>query len=88
MAENELKGKELLPHQQRVVDELNEVDNNLETIKDRSSKLNEFIMDNPIYLTLPEEEKTDLKAQYDSMCIIQDHTVDYRDALMRRISRF
>lgn len=66
--------KELLPHQQRVVDELAEV-------KERTSKLGSFILDNPIFLGLPDEEIADLKTQYDAMCV-------YVDALERRISRF
>lgn len=66
--------KELLPHQQRVVDELSE-------LKDKTSKLGEFILDNPIYLKLDTEDQKDMQTQFDAMCI-------YCDALERRISRF
>ena len=66
--------KELQPHQQRVVDEHKE-------LKDKTSKLGAFILDNPIYLKLEEDEKEDLKTQYDAMCI-------YQDVLERRIKRF
>lgn len=66
--------KQLQPHQQRVVDEFNE-------LKDKTSKLGAFILDNPIYLNLPSEEQKDMQIQYDAMCI-------YCDALERRISRF
>ncbi|MCT4181920.1 hypothetical protein KRE40_03610 [Elizabethkingia meningoseptica] len=64
----------LQPHQQRVVDELNEV-------RERHSKLGAFILDNPIYLSLPKEEKKDLKIQCNAMAI-------YVDTLERRVSRF
>lgn len=66
--------KQLQPHQQRVVDEFSE-------IKDKTSKLGAFILDNPIYLQLSSEEQEDMQTQYDAMCI-------YCDALERRISRF
>lgn len=66
--------KQLQPHQQRVVDEFNE-------LKDKTSKLGAFILDNPIYLNLPSEEQKDMQTQYDAMCT-------YYDALERRISRF
>ncbi len=38
-------------------------------------------MENPIYLTLPDEEKADLKIQLDAMAT-------YVDILQRRINRF
>lgn len=66
--------KELLPHQLRVVEEREE-------LVEKTSKLNEFILDNPIYLELPEEEKLDLNNQYETMC-------KYVDILGSRISRF
>lgn len=66
--------KELLPHQLRVVEEREE-------LFLKTSKLNEFIFDNPIYLDLPEEEKFDLNTQYELMC-------KYVDILDSRISRF
>ena len=66
--------KEYAPHQQRVVDEANE-------LKDKFSKLGAFILDNPIYLTLPQKEQDDLSEQYDVM-------EKYIFVLERRISRF
>lgn len=66
--------KDLAPHQQRVVDEYQEV-------KERANKLSNFILDNPIFLEQSEEEQKDLKIQYDAMCI-------YCDTLERRIKRF
>ena len=64
----------LQPHQQRVIEEYRE-------LKEKTSKLGVFILDNPIYLTLIEEEKKDMQIQYDAMC-------QYCDALERRINRF
>lgn len=62
------------PHQQRVVEEYNE-------LVEKTSKLGAFILDNPIYRSLEEDEQKDMKIQYDAMCI-------YTDALERRINRF
>ena len=62
------------PHQQRVVDEYNE-------LVEKTSKLGAFILDNPIYRSLEEDEQKDMKIQYDAMCV-------YTDALERRINRF
>ena len=62
------------PHQQRVVEEYKE-------LKDKTTKLRAFILDNPIYRSLEEDEQKDMKIQYDAMCI-------YTDALERRINRF
>ena len=62
------------PHQQRVVDEYNE-------LVEKTSKLGAFILDNPIYRSLEEDEQKDMKVQYGAMCV-------YRDALERRINRF
>ena len=64
----------LQPHQQRVIEEYRE-------LKEKTSKLGVFILDNPIYLTLIEEEKKDMQIQYDAMC-------QYCDTLERRINRF
>ena len=64
----------LQPHQQRVVEEYNE-------LVEKTSKLGAFILDNPIYRSLEEDEQKDMKIQYDAMCI-------YTDALERRINRF
>ena len=62
------------PHQQRIVDEYNE-------LVEKTSKLGAFILDNPIYRSLEEDEQKDMKVQYDAMCV-------YTDALERRINRF
>ena len=62
------------PHQQKVVDEYNE-------LVEKTSKLGAFILDNPIYRSLEEDEQKDMKVQYDAMCV-------YTDALERRINRF
>lgn len=64
----------LQPHQQRVVEEYKE-------LKDKTTKLGAFILDNPIYRSLEEDEQKDMKIQYDAMCV-------YTDALERRINRF
>ena len=70
----ELAAKEYAPHQQRVIDEATE-------LKDKFSKLGAFILDNPIFPTLSEEERKDLDQQYMAM----EH---YLVILERRISRF
>ena len=62
------------PHQQRVIDEYTE-------LQERTSKLGAFILDNPIYKSLQEDEQKDMKIQYDAMCV-------YCDTLERRIKRF
>lgn len=64
----------LQPYQQKVVEEYKE-------LKDKTTKLGAFILDNPIYLTLREEEQKDLNLQNEAMC-------QYCDILERRISRF
>ena len=66
--------KEYAPHQQRVVDEKIE-------LQDKFSKLGTFILDNPIFTTLSDEEKEDLQDQYVAM-------QKYLEILERRISRF
>jgi hypothetical protein len=66
--------REYAPHQQRVVDEANE-------LRDKFSKLGVFILDNPIYQGLEQDEKQDLADQYDVM-------EKYLAILERRISRF
>lgn len=72
MSEN--ANREYAPHQQRVIDEANE-------LKDKFSKLGAFILDNPIYQTLDEDEVQDLSEQYDVM-------EKYIVILDRRIARF
>ena len=50
---------ELMPsHQQRVVDERTE-------LKDKHAKLSVFILDNPVFVTLPEAEQARLQKQED-----------------------
>lgn len=62
------------PHQQRVIDEHKE-------LKDRSSKLSAFILDNPTFLTLSEEEQARLRKQNELMG-------QYCDVLSERIAAF
>ena len=62
------------PHQQRVVDEYNE-------LVEKTSKLGAFILDNSIYKSLEKDEQKDMQVQYDAMCV-------YVDTLERRIKRF
>ena len=66
--------KNYAPHQQRVVDEANE-------LREKFSKLDSFILDNPIYQELEKEEQKDLKLQ-------RTHMEQYMLVLERRISRF
>ena len=66
--------KELQPHQQRVVDEKNE-------LQKKHDALSDFILENPIFLKLPEDEQRDLEKQFSIMG-------QYLDVLNRRISRF
>lgn len=66
--------KDYAPHQQRVVEEANE-------LRDKFSKLGVFILDNPIFLTLEQDEREDLEKQHDIM-------ENYLVVLDRRISRF
>ena len=74
MENKEQEQVKMQPHQQRVVDEYNE-------LVEKTSKLGAFILDNPIYRSLEEDEQKDMKVQYDAMCV-------YTDALKRRINRF
>ncbi|MEG0923194.1 MAG: hypothetical protein RSD57_15940 [Comamonas sp.] len=62
----------LPPHQQRVVDEHAE-------LRDLLAKLDAFILDNPVFLTLPEAEQGRLKRQSSAMAL-------YADILAERIS--
>ena len=66
--------KKYAPHQQRVVDEKTE-------LQDKFSKLGAFILDNPVFTTLNDEEKEDLQDQYVAM-------QTYLKILERRILRF
>ena len=66
--------KEYAPHQQRVIDERNE-------LQAKFSNLGVFILDNPIFNTLDVEEQFDLRSQHDVMG-------EYLDILGRRILRF
>lgn len=64
----------LPPHQQRVVDEHVE-------LRDRLAKLDAFILDNPVFLKLPEAEQGRMKRQSSAMGV-------YADILADRISHF
>ncbi len=66
--------KKLLAHQWRMLSELEE-------LRGRVSKLGAFILDNPMYSELEEEERVDMQAQYGGMCI-------YLDSLERRVNKF
>ena len=66
--------KELLPHQQRVVDEQTELEGKLKALR-------EFIRNNPVFDTLPSEDRTLLKTQMDLMSA-------YSNVLGLRIARF
>lgn len=66
---------ELLPHQQRVVEEKEELDTKIEKL------LNFITSDNPVYNTLAPEEKADMYMQSQQM-------MHYSDTLNRRIQRF
>nr|UVX89040.1 MAG: hypothetical protein [Bacteriophage sp.] len=66
--------KELLPHQQRVVDEQTELEGKLKALR-------EFIRLNRVFDTLPSEERTLLKTQMDLMSA-------YSNVLGLRIARF
>jgi len=71
---SETKEVQYAPHQQRVVEEANE-------LKDKFSKLGAFILDNPIYQGLDQDEKNDLDSQY---LVMEQYLI----ILDRRISRF
>ena len=71
---SETANREYAPHQQRVIDEANE-------LRDKFSKLGAFVLDNAIFPTLPQEERDDLESQFVLMG-------KYLDVLDRRISRF
>ena len=61
-------------HQQRVVSERDK-------LKERTEKLGQFILNNPVYQSLIEEEKVDMNEQHYFMCC-------YLDILNKRINRF
>jgi hypothetical protein len=62
------------PHEQRVVDEFNELNT-------RIGKLDVFIHENDVFHTLPEEDQGLLTRQLDAMS-------EYADILGERINRF
>jgi len=64
----------LQPHQQRVIDERDE-------LQVRADALERFILGNPIYPTLPTEERRDLSEQL-------VHMRAYLGILNQRIKRF
>lgn len=66
--------KEIQPHQQRVVDEQTELEVKLKGLR-------EFIRNNPVFDTLPSEDKTLMKTQMDLMSA-------YSNILGLRIARF
>jgi hypothetical protein len=70
---NESK-RPLHPHEQRVVDECIE-------LNQRRVKLDKFIVTNPIFLTLPKEEKGRLQAQRSAILL-------YKYILEQRIAAF
>ena len=67
-------GADLPPHQQRVLAEKAELD-------ERLSKLDAFILDNPLYLQLPGDEQKRLSAQSEAMA-------SYSSILGERIASF
>jgi hypothetical protein len=64
----------MLPHQERVVQEKNE-------LKEKVDNLGAFILDNPIYNSLEGEEQSRLNEQHYHMCF-------YLDILNERIKNF
>lgn len=64
----------LQPHQQRVVQERNE-------LKEKTEKLNEFVGHSDLFNKLPDVDQEDLKVQLDIM-------FQYLEVLDKRISRF
>jgi hypothetical protein len=66
--------KELAPHQQRVVQERNELNEKIE-------KLTAFIEDSPIFRALPDIDAEHLIGQRGAMLL-------YKEYLDRRIARF
>lgn len=66
--------KEYAPHQQRVIEER-------EQLQDKITKLSDFVTVNDFFKTLPEIEQEDLMDQLGIMCL-------YLEKLDSRISRF
>ena len=71
--EGDVTGSTIPPHIQRMMKERDE-------LKDRLLKLDKFIGANPIFVTLSEEERRDMKNQLTSMIV-------YLDCLEKRIAR-
>ena len=69
-----MKNSELLPHQQRVVTERDELEK-------KFNDLSVFILEHPIFVSLPDKEQEDLTLQQELMG-------KYIDVLNRRIARF
>ena len=69
-----MEDKILLPHQQRVVEERNE-------LKTKTDKLSEFVGHNDLFDKLSDVDKEDLKLQLDIM-------FQYLEVLDKRIARF
>lgn len=64
----------LAPHQQRVVDEKFDLD-------ERRHKLHTFMLGNPVFKALDEDEQDRMKRQYNAMTL-------YSDVLGERIAAF
>jgi len=64
----------MMPHQERVVTEKKELD-------EKIGKLNEFILSNPVFARLPEDERKRLSDQH-------FHMKNYSDILGARIAAF
>ena len=69
-----MKTSKLLPHQQRVVTERDELEK-------KFNDLSVFILEHPIFVSLPDKEQEDLTLQQELMG-------KYIDVLNRRIARF
>ena len=79
---------ELQPHQQRVVDENNEVTQFAALTKERADNLVKFINGNPIFKDLPEKERARLECQLAAMNKVNQALADYSTALADRIAAF
>ncbi|WP_295677361.1 hypothetical protein [uncultured Empedobacter sp.] len=66
--------KEYAPHQQRVIEER-------EVLQDKITKISDFVTVNKFFDTLPDIEKIDMRDQLCFMCL-------YLEKLDSRISRF
>lgn len=69
-----IKEKIMAPHQERVISERDE-------LKERTEKLGEFILNNPMFQSLNEDERVDMSEQHYFMSC-------YLEILNKRINRF